>query len=474
MRNLGARYKETGGIAVAAGILAAIFIPFQKAEAFTAELGLPDDNPDNVPQSAAGSAFLITIDISPGELVSLSQIEIILDNGTPEVKRAIFGASDAFVSGDSDITVGNLVVTVPSATTSGYGYGYGIVSHGTAFSAPYSYSFSSSQDFLSGNSYNYSYAVPSANLVNGFVGPATITIEGKLNTADMSLGSHTLDVLVHTGAGGNGVDKIVPPQLAFTVTQAPPPANVPPTANAGPDQTVNEGASVTLDGTASSDSDGTVASYAWTQTAGPAVTLAGANTVHPTFTAPEVSSDTVLTFKLIVTDDDGAHSAPDTVNVTVKNVPPTPTGAADLIRALIAKAEGMGANANMLKQAPKLLEDGNPHNDVAACGKLGAFVNHTNAQAGKSLTHEQADELIGDARHIEDLLGCGGHSSSANTGDDSNDDNTNSSNTHDDNSSHGKEKGNKGNGDDGDDDHGNGKGHNSDKGNNGKAKGKNK
>lgn len=436
MRNLGARYKEIGGIAVAAGILAAIFIPFQKAEAFTAELDLPDDNPANVPQSAAGSAFLVTIDISPGELISLSQIEMILDNGTPEVKRAFFDPSGALASGDSDITVGNLVVTVPSATAAGYGYGYGAVSYGTAFSAPYSYSFSSPQDFLSGNSYGYSYAVPNANPVNGFVGPATITIEGKLNTTDMSLGSHTLDVLVHTGSGGNGVDKIVPPQLVFTVTQAPPPSNVPPTANAGPDQTVNEGDGVTLDGTASSDSDDTVASYAWTQTVGPAVTLAGANTAKPTFAAPQVSSDTVLTFQLIVADDDGSHSAPDTVNITVRNVPPSPTGAADLIRALIAKAEGMGANANMLKQAPKLLEDGNPNNDVAACGKLGAFINHTEARAGKSLTPEQAEELIGDASDIEDLLGCGSstHASSEST-------NSQQSDDEDDDSNKGKDKG---------------------------------
>lgn len=416
LQNLGARYKEIGGVAVAATILAAIFVPFQKAEAFTADLDLPDDDLDGVTQSAAGSTFLVTIDITPGEMISLDQIELILDNNTPQVKRAIYGTNGTLISGSSNLTNGGLEIDVPSATVSGYGYGYGTVSYGTSFAPPNSYSFSSSQGFLSGNGYDYSYAVPNANLVNGLVGPATITIEGKLNTTAMSIGSHTLDVLVHTGSGGNGVDKIVPPRLVFTVTEASPPPNVSPTANAGPNQIVNEGDSVTLDGTASSDSDGTIVLYAWTQTAGPAITLIGADTAKPTFTAPEVSSATVLTFKLVVKDNDASHSEPDTVNITVRDVTTPPNNAADLIRALITKADGMGANANMLKQAPKLLEDGNPNNDAAACGKLGAFINHTEAQAGKSLTHDQAEELIADAQDIEDLLDCGGNSGNGENG----------------------------------------------------------
>ncbi|MEM7278290.1 MAG: PKD domain-containing protein [Pseudomonadota bacterium] len=111
-----------------------------------------------------------------------------------------------------------------------------------------------------------------------------------------------------TACGGGGGDDTPPP---------PPPANVAPTANAGSDQTVSDNMQVTLDGSASSDSDGTVASFAWTQSAGPAVTLSDASVASPTFDAPTVGADTVFTFSLVVTDDDGAASAADTVDITV-------------------------------------------------------------------------------------------------------------------------------------------------------------
>lgn len=215
-------YKHFGAIAVAAVILAAIFVPFQNVDAFTADLSLSDADPSDVPQSPSGSSFLVTIDIAPGELISLSQIEIILDNNTPQVRHALFDADGEHVSGDSDLTIGDLAIDVPSSASYGYGYGYGAVSSGSSFVPPYSYSFSSSADFISGNEYGYSYAVANANLVNGFIGPATITIEGTLNTPSIDEGPHTLDVLVHTGSGGNGIDKIVPPQLAFTVTEVSP------------------------------------------------------------------------------------------------------------------------------------------------------------------------------------------------------------------------------------------------------------
>ena len=102
------------------------------------------------------------------------------------------------------------------------------------------------------------------------------------------------------------------------------PTNQPPTANAGPDQTVTIAAgqssiAVALNGSGSSDPDGSIASYNWTGNPDPA------NTANPTVT---LSAGT-YTFTLVVTDNSGATSAPDTVTVTV-NAPaqacsPVPT-----------------------------------------------------------------------------------------------------------------------------------------------------
>ncbi len=94
--------------------------------------------------------------------------------------------------------------------------------------------------------------------------------------------------------------------------------NTPPAANAGPDQAVGFGAAVALNGTASTDTDGPIASYAWTQTAGPPVTLSGATTASAGFTAP--GSAASLVFQLTVTDSEGL-SASDTVAVTVQDIP---------------------------------------------------------------------------------------------------------------------------------------------------------
>jgi PKD repeat protein len=97
------------------------------------------------------------------------------------------------------------------------------------------------------------------------------------------------------------------------------PVNQAPIANAGPDQINRDpGITIQLDGTASSDPDGSISSYQWTQTAGPAVTLSGANTATPTFAAPAATTAT-YTFTLTVADNGSPQaSAQDSVTVTTR------------------------------------------------------------------------------------------------------------------------------------------------------------
>lgn len=105
-----------------------------------------------------------------------------------------------------------------------------------------------------------------------------------------------------------------------------------PIADAGPDQTVNELASVALDGSRSSDPGNEPLTYSWTQILGTPVTLSGADTATPTFTAPDLTggdtnTTTTLTFQLTVSNGDSTNT--DTVNVIVKNVNHPPVADAE-------------------------------------------------------------------------------------------------------------------------------------------------
>ncbi len=100
----------------------------------------------------------------------------------------------------------------------------------------------------------------------------------------------------------------------------------PPVADAGPDQEVEERDEVVLDGTGSYDPDEEYLYYQWTQLAGPPVEGAVGTTVQPRFTAPEVETDTVLTFQLWISD--GPYQRTDTVDVMVREVDHRPVAKA--------------------------------------------------------------------------------------------------------------------------------------------------
>jgi hypothetical protein len=85
-------------------------------------------------------------------------------------------------------------------------------------------------------------------------------------------------------------------------------ANTAPTLSVGADQMVDQGLTVTLTAT-STDADGDAVKIAWTQVAGPAISLASTSTVtgttttsRATFLSPPVTVDTPLVFSVTATD----------------------------------------------------------------------------------------------------------------------------------------------------------------------------
>ena len=134
---------------------------------------------------------------------------------------------------------------------------------------------------------------------------------------------------------------------SVTITVNAPSTNNPPIANAGANQTVASGASVQLDGSGSSDPDGNPITYAWSQTAGPTVTLSSTTAVKPTFTAP--TGPATLTFQLVVNDglvNSSPSSVTITVNAPVSNNPPVANAGANQLVASRVKVELDGSGSS--------------------------------------------------------------------------------------------------------------------------------
>ncbi len=127
-----------------------------------------------------------------------------------------------------------------------------------------------------------------------------------------------LSVLLSACGGGSGT----PPPDTSTPTPQPE-VNLPPTVDAGTSQQVNEQTTVQLSATAQ-DSDGQIVSYLWQQLSGDSVELASTTQASTSFVAPTVTTQQLLTFKLTVTDNEGA-SASDTIEINVLPVNLSPT-----------------------------------------------------------------------------------------------------------------------------------------------------
>jgi len=98
--------------------------------------------------------------------------------------------------------------------------------------------------------------------------------------------------------------------------------NLPPAANAGPDQQASSGQQVTLSGLASSDPDGDSLSYHWTQVSGPSARPSGSSGHSFEFLAG--SADSVYEFSLTVTDDRGGEDRDSVFVYVVGSGAPSP------------------------------------------------------------------------------------------------------------------------------------------------------
>jgi hypothetical protein len=111
-------------------------------------------------------------------------------------------------------------------------------------------------------------------------------------------------------------------QVKITVVAAP---NVPPIANAGPNQTITAPTStVNLNGSASYDPDGSLVGYTWVMISGQgSVTITNGNTANPGVSGLKTG---VYIFQLTVTDNGGA-TASGQITVTVNPEPTLPNQA---------------------------------------------------------------------------------------------------------------------------------------------------
>ena len=98
------------------------------------------------------------------------------------------------------------------------------------------------------------------------------------------------------------------------------------------------------------------------------------------------------------TDTHGNRSAPGSFDVYVK-------GATAQIGDQIALvgSTGGGSFASQLENALAHLASGS---QAAACGSLGGYINHLQAQSGKQFSVSQANALIANANRIRVLIGC--------------------------------------------------------------------
>jgi PKD repeat protein len=134
--------------------------------------------------------------------------------------------------------------------------------------------------------------------------PVVVTSDNTFTAAALPAGRHALSLVVVDDAGN---------QSASTATSVFVGDDIAPTAVLEAPSTVSIGASIPLSGARSTDARGRIVRYRWTVDAQPPV-----ETADPAFTAASLPLG-AHTVSLVVTDDAGNESAPDTKQVIVRD-----------------------------------------------------------------------------------------------------------------------------------------------------------
>jgi hypothetical protein len=101
--------------------------------------------------------------------------------------------------------------------------------------------------------------------------------------------------------------------------------------------------------------------------------------------------------------DDIPSAASGSFTVTVEGAAAELTDLLNLVNSLPIAG---GLQASLATQVQAVQADLQANTTAQACGDLGAFMHHVQAQAGTKLTTAQANQLLAAATNIRQVLGC--------------------------------------------------------------------
>ena len=283
---------------------------------------------------------VIDYDVAPGIVGSVAAQNSVLDGQNPVYGIGSGGNSDSFEMNGSDL----VLKVIPAKHT-------------------YAVNVTSTGDFGTGNSKMIEITVPDFNASPiVFAGPdqtvragAAVTLNGTAADGDGDQLTYTwshdsnLPIQLFNAALPSAnfiapaVDAETDITFTFTVDDGTNTVvdyatvtivlgNIPPSVDAGLDQTVHEGQTVMLSGTATDD-DGDQMTYGWTHDSDLAITLSDPTALNTTFVVPAVDDDTYVTFTLTVSDDTSEVTASTIITINHDGAPSVSIGADQTVQA---------------------------------------------------------------------------------------------------------------------------------------------